>query len=235
MKEHLSARAVDFKSINVAADPDGLAQLQALGARTVPIVAKGAEFVMGLSLRDVGAFLGLDDEGAGILPPGELIQRLDWILSAAQRYLRQLPDDQMLEQLPGRPRSYRELTYHLFQISRAFLGVAAGETLTYEKLGEVAGDELVTFADIADDGEVTRQNLLAWWAEKGADMDFEATVSTYYGPQSLHETLERTAWHTGQHVRQMLMILDGLKITPDGPIGDRELAGLPLPKEVWDG
>jgi hypothetical protein len=34
----------------------------------------------------------------------------------------------------------------------------------------------------------------------------------------------------------MLMILDGLDIVPDGgAIGERELAGLPLPKEVWDG
>ncbi len=231
----MSARAVDFQSINVVDDPDGLAQLQALGVRTVPVVAKGNEFVMGLSLRDVGAFLGLDDQGPGMLPPQELIQRLDWILAAAQRYLRQLPDSHMQAQLPGRPRSYRDLTYHLFQISRAFLGLASGQELTYEKLGECPGDDLVTFADIADDGEITRRDLLAWWESTGANMDFETEVATYYGPQSLHETLERTAWHTGQHVRQMIFILEGLDIAPDRPIGDRELAGLPLPKEVWDG
>lgn len=231
----MSARAVDFQSINIAADPDGLAQLQALGVRTVPVVAKGNDYVMGLSLRDVGAFLGLEDQGAGMLPAEELIQRLDWILAAAQRYLRQLPDSQMLAQLPGRPRSYRDLTYHLFQITRAFLGLASGQELTYEKLGESPGDDLLTFADIADDGEATRQDLLAWWESTGAEMDFEMEVATYYGPQSLHETLERTAWHTGQHARQLLFILEGLDIAPDGPIGDRELSGLPLPDQVWDG
>ena len=84
----MSARAVDFQSINVAADPDGLAQLRELGVRTVPVVAKGARYVMGLSLRDVGEFLGLDDQGPGMLPPEELVQRLDWVLDAAQRYLR---------------------------------------------------------------------------------------------------------------------------------------------------
>jgi len=231
----LSARAVDYTSINIAADPDGLTQLRELGVRTVPVVAKGKDYVMGLSLRDVGAFLGLTDQGPGMLPPEELVQRLDWILSAAQRYLRQLPDSEMQAQLPGRPRSYRDLTHHLFQISRAFLGVASGQELTYEKLGESPGDDLVTFADIADDGEVTRSNLLAWWETTGGKTDFTATVSTYYGPQSLHETLERTTWHTGQHVRQLLFILDGMGIVTDQPIGDRELAGLPLPNEVWDG
>ncbi|MDP7549523.1 MAG: NrdH-redoxin, partial [Alphaproteobacteria bacterium] len=103
----MSARAVDFQSINVAGDGDGLAQLQALGARSVPVVAKGDDFVIGQSLREVGAFLGLADEGASILQPAELVQRLDWVLAAAQRYLRQLPDSQMLAELPGRPRSYR--------------------------------------------------------------------------------------------------------------------------------
>ena len=231
----MSARSVDFTSINIAADPDGLAQLRALGPRAVPVVARGDDYVMGLSLRDVGEFLGLDDLGPGMLAPGELIQRLDWILSAAQRYLRQLPDGEMQSQLPGRPRSYRDLTYHLFQISRAFLDVASGQVLTYEKLGETPGDNLVTFADIADDGDVTRQDLLAWWDATGQTKDFAVTVETYYGPQSLHETLERTTWHTGQHVRQLLFILDGLGITADQPIGDRELSGLPLPSEVWDG
>lgn len=231
----MSARAVDYQSINVAGNPDGMAQLQALGARSVPVVAKGDEFVIGQSLRDVGAFLGLDAEDAGILAPGELVQRLDWVLAAAQRYLRQLPDSQMLAELPGRPRSYRMLTYHIFQITRGFLVVARGGELTYELLGLPAGDDLVRFADIADDGEIARQDLLAWWAGSGQSADFAAPVATYYGPQSLHDTLERTAWHTAQHVRQMLFILDGLDIAPDGPIGDCELAGLPLPTEVWDG
>ncbi len=231
----MSARAVDYQSINVAGNPDGMAQLQALGARSVPVVAKGDQFVIGQSLRDVGAFLGLDAEDAGILPPGELVQRLDWVLAAAQRYLRQLPDSEMLAELPGRPRSYRTLTYHIFQITRGFLIVARGGELTYELLGLEAGDDLISFADIADDGEIARLDLLAWWAGPGQSADFDAPVATYYGPQSLHDILERTAWHTAQHVRQMLFILDGLNITPDGPIGDRELAGLPLPTEVWDG
>ena len=212
-----------------------MAQLQALGARSVPVVAKGDDFIIGQSLREVGAFLGLDEEGADILPPGELVQRLDWILAAAQRYLRQLPDSQMLAELPGRPRSYRDLTYHIFQITRGFLVVARGGELTHVLLGLTAGDDLVTFADIADDGEIARQDLLAWWQGPGQGMDFDAAVPTYYGPQSLHDILERTTWHTAQHVRQMLFVLDGLNIPPDGPIGERELAGLPLPIEVWDG
>ena len=181
------------------------------------------------------AFLGLDVEAATILPPGDLIQRLSGVLAAAQRYLRQLPDDQMAQQLPGRPRSYRELTYHIFQITRAFLTVTRGRELTYDSLVEAPEDALVSFADIADHGETTRRELLTWWEAAGAHIDFDAAVATYYGPQSLHEALERTTWHTAQHVRQLLFVLERLNITADGPLTESELAGLPLPQEVWDG
>ena len=235
MKEYLSAREVAYQSIDIVASADGLAQLHELGARNVPVVARGELHVSGLNLREVDAFLGLDVEAATILPSGELVQRLDGVLSAAQRYLRQLPDDQMAQQLPGRPRSYRELTHHIFQITRAFLAVTRGGELTYESLVEAPGDTLVSFADIADNGGTARRELLAWWEKTGVDADFDAAVATYYGPQSLHEALERTTWHTAQHVRQLLFVLEGLNITADGPLTESELAGLPLPQEVWDG
>ncbi len=235
MKEYLSAREVAYQSIDVAASTEGLAQLRDLGARNVPAVAQGSRHVSGLNLREVDAFLGLEAEPVGMLPPGELVRRLDLVLSAAQRYLRQLPNDQMTEQLPGRPRSYCELTHHVFQISRAFLTVTRGGELTYDSLVEPPGDALASFADIASHGESVRRELLAWWEAAGADTDFDASVSAYYGPQTLHEMLERTTWHTAQHVRQLLFILEGLNIAADGPLSEDDLAGLPLPKEVWDG
>ena len=235
MKEYLSAREVAYQSIDIVASADGLAQLHELGARTVPVVARGGRHVSGLNLREVDAFLGLEAEAVDLLSPGELVRRLDTVLSAAQRYLRQLPDDQMAQQLPGRPRSYRELTHHVFQITRAFLAVTRGGELTYESLVEAPGDALVSFSDIADHGEAVRRELLAWWEGAGANADFDAAAAAYYGPQTLHEILERTTWHTAQHVRQLLFVLDGLNITPDGPLTEGDLAGLPLPQEVWDG
>lgn len=199
------------------------------------MVARDDRFVMGQSIREVDVFLGLKAEETGMLPPEDLVRRLDWILSAAQRYLRQLPDSEMSQELSGRPRSYRQLSHHVFQITRAFLTAATGGTLTQEEMGQAPADELKSFADIAEDGEGARQALLAWWKGTGRNTDFETSVSTYYGAQPLHDVLERTVWHTAQHVRQLMYILDRLNIAADGPLSDHELSGLPLPKEVWDG
>ncbi len=54
-------------------------------------------------------------------------------------------------------------------------------------------------------------------------------------PETLHEVLERTGWHSGQHTRQIILMLqEKLGITPDAPLVDADFAGLPMPKNIWD-
>ena len=60
-------------------------------------------------------------------------------------------------------------------------------------------------------------------------------VQTYYGQQMLHEYLERTTWHVGQHVRQWVMLLDMAGISADRPPSGADFADLPMPSQVWDG
>jgi hypothetical protein len=79
-----------------------------------------------------------------------------------------------------------------------------------------------------------QQRLDAWWAERGSTTDFKAKAKVYYGDQTLHDFLERTTWHSGQHVRQYMMVLGMLGITPDGPLGAETWQGLPMPEKVWD-
>ena len=50
-------------------------------------------------------------------------------------------------------------------------------------------------------------------------------MHTYYGEQTLHEYLERSTWHVGQHVRQWIMLLGMAGIAPDRPAGRCRLRG----------
>ena len=70
----------------------------------------------------------------------------------------------------------------------------------------------------------------------GADRttDFSGKARVYYGDVSLHEYLERTTWHSAQHVRQLVMVLGTLGIEPDRPPASEAFAGLPMPEKVWD-
>ncbi|MBD3648297.1 MAG: NrdH-redoxin, partial [Pseudomonadales bacterium] len=79
-----------------------------------------------------------------------------------------------------------------------------------------------------------QQELQTWW-QNPEDRDCDATVNTFYGPQSLHALLERCTWHSAQHVRQLMMMLDSLGVIPEARLDPEDLRGLPLPDNVWDG
>ncbi|MDA7945951.1 MAG: DinB family protein [Hyphomicrobiaceae bacterium] len=235
-KEFLIDHGVEFQSVNVLEDDEGLQDLQALGIRMVPIVARGPVWANGAVFRDVAKVAGFEYGGHEILPPEVIKDKVLVTLDAAQRYLAQIPDDRLDELLPGRPRSYRQLVYHVFDIAKVFLDRVEDETpITYESLKSILPDDMKTRDDLAEYGRTTRERLAAWWDRDGASTDFEQPGKVYYGDVSLHEVLERTGWHTGQHIRQIILMLrDKLAIEPDGPLDDSHFNGLPMPKNVWD-
>ncbi len=233
VREFLSGRGVEFDSINVREDEDGLADLRRLGARSVPVVSRGDEFVFAQSIPDVVAFLGLGPEPTPDLSPQELIERLELILGAAQRYAPQMPQSELETELPNRPRSYRALLFHIFRIPEAFVEMTGGESLTYEMLGALPPPDIRTSSDIVAYGEGVRRSVFAWLNDRD-DNSCTELVSTYYGMQPLHEVLERTVWHSCQHVRQLMSLLERLDIPPDQPLTAEHFAGLPLPNQVWD-
>ncbi len=169
-----------------------------------------------------------------MLSPDQLIARLDGFLDAAIRMIPQMPDAKLATEVPNRPRSYRVLGHHIFRIAETFLEVGNGAALVYERLTVRPPEAMQSTADMVAYGADVRQRLTAWWAAK-PDKSGRDPVQTYYGPQILHEYLERSTWHVGQHVRQWVMLLGMAGIAPDRPPGDADFANLPMPSQVWDG
>lgn len=208
--------------------------LRALGARSVPVVAKGDRYVFAQSLKVVAEFVGLTGDFGPALPPKELVSRLDRILAGAQRFVAQIPPGEFETKLVNRNRTYRQLGHHIFRIPEAFVeSVGQGRQLTYEALTAAPPESLQSGADIAEYGGEVRRKVQDWW-KSGASSARTAIADTYYGQQPLHEVLERTTWHAGQHVRQIMSILQGLGIQPDQPLTDADFADLPMPQNVWD-
>jgi uncharacterized damage-inducible protein DinB len=169
-----------------------------------------------------------------VLSPEQLMQRLDRFLQAAIRMIPQMPDEKLSAEVPNRPRSYRVLGHHIFRVPETFLEVADGAALAYDSLTERPPEAMRSTADIVDYGAAVKQRLAEWWAAK-ADKSAGEVVQTYYGPQTLHEYLERTTWHVGQHVRQWVMLLEMSGIAARHPPGPADFADLPMPTQVWDG
>jgi hypothetical protein len=220
--------------VNVLEDPTGHDELRRLGARSVPVLSRGDEFVFAQNIGHVVKFLALNEATGPVLSPDQLIKRLDGFLEAAIRMIPQMPDDKLATEVPNRPRSYRVLAHHIFRIPETFLEVANGAPLVYERLTVRPPDAMQTTADIVAYGADVRQRLASWWVAK-TDKSGRDPVQTYYGPQILHEYLERTTWHSGQHVRQWVMLLGMAGIGPNRPPAEADFADLPMPSQVWDG
>jgi glutaredoxin len=235
MKEFLTRHGVPFVSVNVLEDADGFAELAALGLRTVPIVRRGTDWANGQVLRDVARVAGIAWGGAQVLPAPELCARLVEIQTAAQRLFAQIPDDKIGRLLPRRPRSYAQLGYHIFNIADAFLEHEVdGLPLEEGAYSRVPSPENDSKGKILAYGQDVLRRFEAWRDGPGRTTDFARKARVYYGDVTLHDYLERTVWHSGQHVRQLVMVLGLLGIAPDRPPTQDTFAGLPMPEKVWD-
>jgi len=235
MKEFLTKHRVPFVSVNVLEDMDAFSELATLGIRSVPIVRRGKDWANGQVLREVARVAGIAWGGAQLLPAAELAGRLSAIQAAAQRLFAQIPDDKLGGMLPHRPRSYAQLAYHVFNICDAFLEHELHALPLKEgAYGRVPPPEMNSKAKILAYGEDVLGRFRAWWDGPGKSADFSRKANVYYGDVTLHEYLERTTWHSGQHVRQLVMVLNTLGIEPDRPPDQATFAGLPMPDKVWD-
>ncbi len=231
-KEFLTKQGVEFESIDVHNDPDGMARLQALGARSVPVVALGGRYTLCQSFGDVVKFLDLKTKLMDPLPPDQLVAKIDLVTRAAGRYIRQFSSEQLRENFRNRNRTPAGTTHHIFRLVQMGVEAANGIELTFEGFNEVPPAHW-SADDIAAWGETVRGQLHAWWSRE-ADRSLQYTVPTYYGNRTMHDVLERTAWHAAQHTRQIMLMLTTYGTEPDRPLTAEDLAGLPVPDEVWD-
>ena len=198
------------------------------------MLSRGDDWIFAQNIAHVVKFLGLNEDAGPVLSPVQLMERLQLFVGTAMRIVPQMPDAMLSTEVPNRPRTYLALSHHLFRIPEGLLEVAAGATLTNDMLTQGPPPEMNTGAAIGAYGQQVLAALHAWWDPK-TDKTGKQVVQTYYGPQLLHELMERTTWHCGQHVRQWFMLLDMARITPVVTLDDSAFAKLPMPYSVWDG
>jgi hypothetical protein len=208
--------------------------LQRLGARSIPVLSRGDQFVFAQNIAQVVAFLKLNENAGPVLSPAQLVARMGLYLDQALRIIPQMPDDKLETLTPNRPRTYARLGHHMFRICEAFVEVAGGTFFSQGLPGEVVHpEEMASTAALAEYGRRVKAKVENWWATT-PDKTAQAEVETYYGRQKLHEVQERATWHIAQHTRQWVMLLGMHGIAADRPLGEADFADLPMPKQVWD-
>jgi len=207
-REFLRAHGVPFESLNVRESAAARAELEALGVRTVPVIARGGDYVLAQDLDELARFVGVPLERRR-LSPDELAARLQALLAASETYLALMPPERMHQRLPQRERSWLDLGFHVSMIVQALLSAGAGGKLAYE-FYEMQAPATWSSADPAVEFcRATRAGLSYWW--HGARSRPDAPLDTYWGQRPLADVLERTTWHVAQHCRQLEHLVRDLR------------------------
>lgn len=226
------AWGVEFDAIDIAADAAARDDLRRLGVPAVPATVAGERAVHGWNPAALAALVGVAYTGVPPLPPAELAERLDEILSMAQYALERTPDEALTLTAPGRDRSLRNLGYHVFRVAAAFVDTMEQGRLEEAWFFEDAPPALRTGPELAAHGKAVRTRLAAWFAAAPADI-YGRDAETYYGSQPVHELLERTAWHAGQHLRQVWALLEDAGVMAPRSLDSTLFTGLPMPEALW--
>ncbi len=217
-------------------DPTAQERLGKLGARTVPVLASGDQYIFCQNLEDVAEFVGLQGSGHTPLPPAAVMTKWITVLRAAQRYIRQFPSDRLAERaIDNRDRSIRLLSHHIFRIGEAFLETAIDDVEYRTNNANIPPDDGTCTAaeEITGYGDAIIERLENWWSQL-KDKSCRQPVKTFYGTPPMHQLFERSTWHSAQHTRQLIAVLERFGIEPQGRLTAEDLAGLPLPEGLWE-
>ena len=206
------------------------------GITTVPVLARAGQYIFCQNLEDVAEFVGVQGTGHTPLPPAVLLAKWINVLRTAQRYIRQIPDWRLVERvIDNRDRSIRLMSHHIFRIGEAFLETAIDDVEYRVNNANVppADGTCTTGAEIVQYGDSIISRIQTWW-EQLEDKSCRQKIRTFYGTPPLHQLFERSTWHSAQHTRQLIAVLERFGIPPDERLSSEDLAGLPLPEGLWE-
>jgi DinB family protein len=215
----------------VQADPGRFDDLRRHGINLVPAVILGDRAVQGWNPRGYAELLDVAFDEPARLSPRALATRLDEVLAAAQTSVSAMTREH-LDWVPSeRKRTVRDLAYHVFRLSLAYIDAMDRGALPEGWLQETAPDGFDDGPAVARYGALVRGRLAGWFQGAGDD-EFSRVIDVYYGPETGHSLLERTTWHAAQHVRQLEDCVRRLGV--DAPAPSPALyTGLPLPAALW--
>ena len=119
---------VEFDPVDTQAHPEGYEELARLGIQRVPALTIGDRAAHGWNPPAYAELLGIPYSETIKLAPAVLAQRLDIVLDTNQQLMGIVPERHLNWRPPERNRTLRNLGYHVFRLSLAFVdGMDLGE------------------------------------------------------------------------------------------------------------
>jgi len=203
--------------------------MRSLGYRTVPVTLFGDRAVQGFDVPALRDLLGLPADGSGSLSPDELLEKYRLIFAAAQRAIVQIPEDKLDWVTPGRERTLRQLTWHIFDRAEDFAGVVDGGKFTADMTDQymTRANSCRTTADIAAYGQQVLTKVEDLLTRRKDLLD--KPVTTYFGTSTTYELLNRALSMAAFRLNGTYRYLRILGIEPLAPLASHDFSGILMP------
>lgn len=180
-----------------------------------------------MNLSSIAQLLDLDFDPSPTLDPEQLLERLNRFLRSIEEVAPQISSDVLRTKLPGRDRTVLQLFHHTVDVASSF--AAENKASEPDQTSDnSATDSLNSLASLSRKIQFTLSKL------KATSTDWQSTTETPYGQQTMHQVLERCAWHVAQHIRQLEHFCGKWQRAIRGWPTLLDFEHLPLPKSVWD-
>ncbi len=141
------------------------------------------------------------------LDPAELGRRLEGILAAAERMIREVPEAEMSASVSEGAGNLRDVAFRLFRLGLAFAdGMDLGR-FPEDWRRATAPDDLRDGAAVARYGALVRGRLEGWF-EGATPREFARTIAVYDGPRTGHDLLARITGEADRDLRALRMTLE---------------------------
>ncbi len=209
-----------------------MAELKALGVKSLPVSVRGEDVVVGYNVSDLCKTFGIDAGSSGPMRPEKMMEMYRLVFGGLRRAVNQLSPGQLDWISSGRPRSMRQLLWHSFE--RPVLGIEAHDG------GEYSRDMVRRYEELAQNYR-TGEEICAYGARIEAELaEFLAEgdklakkVKSYMGPITVHELLELALGHAFQHLRQAYHYMPMMGVEPDRPLDPKSYEEVPVPEELF--
>ena len=214
-------------------DPSAQAELRALGIKALPVSVRGDRVVVGYNIPELKAAFGIGESAKGPLPAGKMLEYYRLVFEAVRRAVRQIPGGKLDWISPGRKRTLRQLTWHIFE--RPDLCIEAWETGRYTEemvwRYEAKAEGYRTVRDICGYGDMMEARLEDFIGKTPERLARQ--VESYMGPISVHLLMEMALGHAVQHLRHTYHYFGALGIEADRPLRPEEYAEIPVPGDLF--
>ncbi|MED5580246.1 MAG: DinB family protein [Nitrospinota bacterium] len=233
MKEFLSENGIPIENRDCTNDLEAQNELRDLGIKALPVAVSGSKIVVGFDEKKLIETFEIKKEIQEPLSAESILNLTSKVFKATKLAINQIPQEKLDWISPDRPRTLRQLTWHIYERFDLCMEAYDSESYTEDMVRryEKEANNYKTNEEICLYGNKIENKLQGFIEEKDRDVNKE--INSYMGRITVNKLLEMALGHGVQHLRHTYHYFKMLGIIPDSPLMPEDYKDIPVPKELF--